>query len=123
MTQDAMPPGPLSRIKVLDLCIARAGPTCVRMLADLGAQVIQVVRPDAGGIDSEFANFDRENLHRNKRSICINLQTDAGRDVLYRLVRDADVVTENFRADVKHRLKVDYETLRRINPRIVYGSI
>jgi crotonobetainyl-CoA:carnitine CoA-transferase CaiB-like acyl-CoA transferase len=123
VTAQEMPPGPLSRIKVLDLCIARAGPTCVRMLADLGAQVIQVVRPDAGGIDSEFANFDRENLHRNKRSICINLQTDAGRDVFYRLARDADVVTENYRADVKHRLKVDYETLRRINPRIVYGSI
>jgi crotonobetainyl-CoA:carnitine CoA-transferase CaiB-like acyl-CoA transferase len=93
------------------------------MLADLGAQVIQVVRPDAGGIDSEFANFDRENLHRNKRSICINLQSDAGREVFYRLAKDADVVTENYRADVKHRLKVDYQTLRAINPRIVYGSI
>jgi crotonobetainyl-CoA:carnitine CoA-transferase CaiB-like acyl-CoA transferase len=118
-----MPPGPLSRIKVLDLCIARAGPTAVRMLADLGAQVIQVVRPDAGGIDTEFANFDRENLHRNKRSICINLQTDDGREVFYRMVRDADVVTENYRADVKHRLKVDYETLAAINPRVILGSI
>jgi crotonobetainyl-CoA:carnitine CoA-transferase CaiB-like acyl-CoA transferase len=115
--------GPLSHIKVLDLCIARAGPTCVRMLADLGAQVIQVVRPDGGGIDSSLPNFDRENLHRNKRSICLNLQTDAGREVFYRMVKTADVVTENYRADVKHRLKVDYETLRAINPRIVYGSI
>jgi crotonobetainyl-CoA:carnitine CoA-transferase CaiB-like acyl-CoA transferase len=123
MTLQSDSSGPLSHIKVLDLCIARAGPTCVRMLADLGAQVIQVVRPDGGGIDSSLPNFDRENLHRNKRSICINLQSDAGRDVFYRLARDADVVTENFRADVKHRLKVDYETLRRINPRIVYGSI
>jgi len=116
-------PGPLSHVKVLDLCIARAGPTCVRVLADLGAQVIQVVRPDGAGIDSSLPNFDRENLHRNKRSICINLQTEAGRDVFYRLAQDADVVVENFRADVKHRLKVDYETLRRLNPRIVYGSI
>jgi len=116
-------PGPLSRIKVLDLCIARAGPTCVRVLADLGAQVIQVVRPDGAGIDSSLPNFDRENLHRNKRSISLNLQTEAGRDVFYRLASDADVVTENFRAGVKHRLKVDYETLRQINPRIVYGSI
>jgi crotonobetainyl-CoA:carnitine CoA-transferase CaiB-like acyl-CoA transferase len=123
MSEQVDPPGPLSRIKVLDLCIARAGPTCVRVLADFGAQVIQVVRPDAGGIDSSFPSFDRENLHRNKRSICLNLQTDAGREVFYRMVRDADVVTENFRADVKHRLKVDYETLRAINPRIVYGSI
>jgi formyl-CoA transferase len=93
------------------------------MLADLGAQVIQVVRPAGGGVESGLPNFDLENLHRNKRSICINLQTDAGRDVLYRLIKDADVVTENFRADVKHRLKVDYETLRGINPRIVLGSI
>jgi crotonobetainyl-CoA:carnitine CoA-transferase CaiB-like acyl-CoA transferase len=123
MTLQSDSPGPLSHIKVLDLCIARAGPTCVRMLADLGAQVIQVVRPDGGGIDSSLPNFDRENLHRNKRSICLNLQTDAGREVFYRMVKTADVVTENYRADVKHRLKVDYETLRAINPRIVYGSI
>jgi crotonobetainyl-CoA:carnitine CoA-transferase CaiB-like acyl-CoA transferase len=121
-TPDATP-GPLSHIKVLDLCIARAGPTCVRVLADLGAQVIQVVRPDGAGIDSSLPNFDRENLHRNKRSISLNLQTEAGREVFYRLAKDVDVVTENFRAEVKHRLKVDYETLRQINPRIVYGSI
>jgi crotonobetainyl-CoA:carnitine CoA-transferase CaiB-like acyl-CoA transferase len=62
-------------------------------------------------------------VHRNKRSIAINLQSDAGRSVFYRLAKDADVVVENFRADVKHRLKVDYETLKKINPRIVYGSI
>jgi formyl-CoA transferase len=62
-------------------------------------------------------------VHRNKRSIAINLQSDAGRSVFYRLARDADVVVENFRAEIKHRLKVDYETLKKINPRIVYGSI
>jgi crotonobetainyl-CoA:carnitine CoA-transferase CaiB-like acyl-CoA transferase len=116
--------GPLAHIKVLDLCHARAGPTCVRVLADHGAQVVQVVRPtEGGGMDASLPNFDRENLHRNKRSIAIDLQTEAGRAIFYRMARDADVVVENFRADVKHRLKVDYETLRAINPRIVYGSL
>jgi len=115
--------GPLDHIKVLDLCLARAGPTAVRVLADMGAQVIQVIRPSEAGIDASLPNFDRENVHRNKRSISLDLQTDAGREVFYRLVKDADVVVENFRADVKYRLKVDYETLRKTNPRIVLGSI
>src|SRR5215831_7554638 len=119
-TQNA---GPLGHIKVLDLCQHRAGPTAVRVLADLGAQVIQITRPGEGGGDASFPNFDRENLHRNKRSVFIDLQTDAGRQLFYRLVADADVVTENFRAAVKYRLKVDYETLKQINPRIVMGSI
>jgi crotonobetainyl-CoA:carnitine CoA-transferase CaiB-like acyl-CoA transferase len=116
-------PGPLSQIKVLDLCQARAGPTAIRILADLGAQVIQIMRPSEGGVDTSFPNFDRENLHRNKRSMFIDLQTDAGRQLLYRLVADADVVAENFRAAVKYRLKIDYETLKQVNPRIVMGSI
>ena len=116
-------PGPLGHIKVLDLCQARAGPTAVRILADLGAQVIQITRPAEGGVDASFPNFDRENLHRNKRSVFLDLQTDAGRQVLYRLVADADVVTENFRAAVKYRLKMDYDTLKKVNPRIVMGSI
>lgn len=115
--------GPLSHVKVLDLCQARAGPTAVRVLADLGAQVIQITRPSQGALDASFPNFDRENLHRNKRSMFIDLQTDAGREVFYRLLADADVVTENFRAAVKYRLKVDYDTLKRLNPRIVMGSI
>lgn len=115
--------GPLSHIKVLDLCQARAGPTAVRILADLGAHVIQVTRPGPGGVDASFPNFDRENLHRNKRSMFIDLQTDAGREVFYRLVAAADVVAENFRAAVKYRLKIDYDTLKRVNPRIVMGSI
>jgi formyl-CoA transferase len=116
-------PGPLGHIKVLDLCQARAGPTAVRVLADLGAQVIQITRPTASGVDASFPNFDRENLHRNKRSMFIDLQSDAGRQLFYGLVADADVVTENFRAAVKHRLKIDYDTLKQINPRIVMGSI
>jgi crotonobetainyl-CoA:carnitine CoA-transferase CaiB-like acyl-CoA transferase len=115
--------GPLAKIRVLDLAHHRAGPTCVRVLADFGADVIQIVRPDETGSDSTYPNFDRENLHRNKRSVAINLQTKRGRDIFYELAGEADVVVENFRADVKHRLKVDYDTLAAINPRIVYGSI
>jgi formyl-CoA transferase len=115
--------GPLALIRVLDLAHHRAGPTCVRVLADFGADVTQIVRPDEMASDATYPNFDRENLHRNKRSVGINLQTEAGRDAFYRLVADADVVIENFRADVKHRLKVDYETLSALNPPIVYGSI
>jgi formyl-CoA transferase len=122
-TGSATSGGPLARIRVLDLAHHRAGPTCVRILADFGADVIQITRPDEGGSDANYPNFDRENLHRNKRSVAINLRTEAGRNVFYQLVADADVVVENFRADVKHRLKVDYETLSDLNPRIVYGSI
>jgi crotonobetainyl-CoA:carnitine CoA-transferase CaiB-like acyl-CoA transferase len=115
--------GPLSHIRVIDLCLARAGPTCVRQLADMGADVIQVVRPGDASFDARFPNSDRENLHRNKRSIAIDLQTEAGHGLLLRLVKEADVVVENWRPDVKHRLRVDYETLRAVNPRIVYASI
>jgi formyl-CoA transferase len=93
------------------------------VLADLGAQVVQITRPSADGADAGFPGFDHENLHRNKRSITLNLQTNAGRDAFYRLAQQADVVVENFRADVKHRLKINYETLSALNPRIVYGSI
>ena len=84
--------GPLAHIRVLDLCHARAGPTCVRVLADLGADVVQIVRPNDANMDASFPNFDRENLHRNKRSMALDLKRDAGRAVFYRLVKDADVV-------------------------------
>src|SRR5262249_37443749 len=98
----------LSRFTVLDLTRGRAGPTCVRQLADWGANVIKVEEPaalqvgDAPGGDRHGADF--QNLHRNKRSIAINLKKPAGRAVLLRLVRKADVVVENYRPDVKHRL-------------------
>src|SRR5207237_10677978 len=84
-----------------------------------------VVRPaeSGAGVDGDFPNCDRENLHRNKRSIAVDLQTEAGRAVLHRLVKDADVVVENYRKDVKYRLGFDYETLRRINKRIILASI
>lgn len=120
------PEAPLARTTVLDFTIARAGPTAVRLLADWGANVIRVeARPQ----DSERAmtgrrhGSDEQNLHRNKRSLCLDLKSPRGRAVLDRLVRHADVVVENFRADVKQRLGLAYERLRAINPRIVLASI
>ncbi|BAT57969.1 formyl-coenzyme A transferase [Variibacter gotjawalensis] len=115
---------PLSRFKVLDLTRVRAGPTAVRVLADWGAEVIKVEMPDeAGDMLGSRDGSDFQNLHRNKRAITLNLKEEAGREVFYELAKNADVVVENYRADVKHRLKIDYETLKKINPRIVYGSV
>ena len=115
---------PLSRFKVIDLTRVRAGPTCVRQLADWGAQVIKVEAAEGdGGLGGARNGPDFQNLHRNKRSITLDLKKPEGLAVLKRLVADADVVVENFRPDVKHRLKVDYASLRAVNPRIVYGSI
>src|ERR1700730_2281256 len=115
---------PLSRFKVIDLTRVRAGPTCVRQLADWGAEVIKVESAEGdGGLGGARHGPDFQNLHRNKRSITLDLKKPQGLEVLYKLVKDADVVVENFRPDVKFRLKLDYESLRKINPRIVYGSI
>jgi formyl-CoA transferase len=115
---------PLARFTVLDLTRVRSGPTCVRQFADWGAQVIKVELPEGDhGIGGPRDGSDFQNLHRNKRSLTLDLKTDAGREVLYKLVAKADVLVENFRPDVKHRLGVDYETLRKRNPRLVYGSI
>ena len=113
---------PLSSIKVIDLTRARAGPTCVRHLADMGAQVVKVENPaqDAG---LGRHHFDFQNLHRNKRSITLNLKHARGVDVLKRMAKDADVLVENYRPGVKHRLGIDYETLRPLNPRLIYASI
>jgi crotonobetainyl-CoA:carnitine CoA-transferase CaiB-like acyl-CoA transferase len=115
---------PLSRFKVIDLTRVRAGPTCVRQLADWGAEVIKVEAAEGdGGLGGARHGPDFQNLHRNKRSITLDLKKPDGLAVLQRLVKDADVVVENYRPDVKHRLKVDYESLHAINPRLVYGSI
>ncbi len=116
---------PLSDIRVLDLTRVRAGPTAVRQLADWGADVIKIEAPgETGGTLGESREeSDFQNLHRNKRSMTLNLKTAAGLDVFKRLVEGADVVVENYRADVKHRLGIDYHTLEAINPRIVYASI
>jgi crotonobetainyl-CoA:carnitine CoA-transferase CaiB-like acyl-CoA transferase len=121
---DAEPHLPLSGITVLDLTLARAGPTCVRHLADWGANVIRVEPPTAG--EDEIGRrdgFDFQNLHRNKRAIQIDLKSEAGHAVFMKLVEKADVIVENMRAAVKHRLKVSYDDVRKVNPRIVYGSI
>jgi crotonobetainyl-CoA:carnitine CoA-transferase CaiB-like acyl-CoA transferase len=118
---------PLSRFKVIDLTLARAGPSCVRTLADWGADVIRVEPPPSDTEASELVGkrdgSDFQNLHRNKRAITLNLKTDEGREVLMRLVEQADVVVENMRPGVTKRLGVDFESVKARNPRIVYGSI
>ena len=117
----------LSRFTVLDLTRVRAGPTAVRQLADWGANVIKIDAPeeDSGGepLGGARRGSDFQNLHRNKRSITLNLKDKAAREVFYRLVKKADVVVENFRPDVKERLGIDYESLKKINKGIVYASI
>jgi crotonobetainyl-CoA:carnitine CoA-transferase CaiB-like acyl-CoA transferase len=117
----------LTRFTVLDLTRVRSGPTCVRQLADWGANVIKIEMPpgadtsDPPGGPREGPDF--QNLHRNKRSITLNLKDKAGRDAFLRMVKQADVVVENFRPDVKERLGIDYASLREVNKRIIYGSI
>src|SRR5690625_1215432 len=118
----------LAPFKVLDLSRVRAGPTCVRMLADFGADVIRVEPPK--GVDPNEAMFaadrwsgDFQNLNRNKRSLTLNLKTHGGKEIFKKLVQSADVVVENWRPSVKERLGVDYESLRAINPRIILASI
>jgi crotonobetainyl-CoA:carnitine CoA-transferase CaiB-like acyl-CoA transferase len=117
----------LERFTVLDLTRVRSGPTAVRQLADWGANVIKIETPahmesgDPAGGPRNGPDF--QNLHRNKRSMTLNLKEKAGLAVLRRMVESADVVVENFRPDVKDRLGIDYASLRKINPRIVYASI
>ena len=118
---------PLSRFKVIDLTLARAGPSCVRTLADWGADVIRVEPPPLDGEPDEMLGrrdgSDFQNLHRNKRAITLNLKTDEGREILMRLAEKADVVIENMRPGVTRRLGVDYDSVKKRNPKIVYGSI
>ncbi|HQT78312.1 MAG TPA: CoA transferase [Rhodopila sp.] len=119
-----MTTGPLARFKVIDLTRVRAGPTCVRQLADWGADVIKIESPGGdAGLGGERHGPDFQNLHRNKRSLTLNLKSAEGVEVMKRLVAQADVVVENYRPDVKFRLGVDYESLRAINKRIIYASI
>lgn len=122
-----MPYTPASRalqdLVVLDLTHARAGPVCVRQLADWGANIIRIERPGDPGDISGRHEADFQNKHRNKRGMALNLRSQEGRDILYRMVKQADVLVENFRPDVKERLGFAYETLRAINPRLVYTSI
>ena len=118
---------PLARFKVLDLTAHRAGPTAVRQLADWGADVIKIERPVAeSGSDAmggKIKGPDYQNLHRNKRSLTLDLKSEEGKAIFFKLAEKADVIVENFRSDVKTRLGIDYDAVSRINPRIVYGSI
>ena len=119
---------PLSHIKVLDLTAHRAGPTAVRQLADWGAQVIKIEQPpaEAGSADSMGGSrhgFDFQNLHRNKQAITLNLKSKEGHAIFMKLAKKADVIVENYRSDVKYRLKVDYKSVKKVNPKIIYGSI
>jgi crotonobetainyl-CoA:carnitine CoA-transferase CaiB-like acyl-CoA transferase len=117
----------LSRFTVLDLTRVRSGPTCVRQLADWGANVIKIdaLLEDAAGEQPGGPRHgaDFQNLHRNKRAMTLNLKNARGLEVFKRLVEQADVIVENFRPDVKKKLGIDFESLERVNPGIVYGSI
>src|SRR5215471_14659572 len=117
----------LERFTVLDLTRVRAGPTCVRQLADWGANVIKIeLPPEPGGgepLGGPREGSDFQNLHRNKRSMTLNLKAPAALAAFKRMVKKADVVVENFRPDVKRRLGIDYKDLAKINPKIIYGSI
>src|SRR5438045_3123778 len=119
---------PLSHIKVLDLTAHRAGPTAVRQLADWGAQVIKIEQPPEPGSTTDAMGgarhgFDFQNLHRNKQAITLNLKSKEGHAIFMKLAKKADVIVENYRSDVKYRLKVDYKSVKKVNPRIIYGSI
>ena len=119
-------PLPLNGFKVLDLTAHRAGPTAVRQLADWGADVIKIEAPGGAAVDatgSRRSGPDFQNLHRNKRSLTLNLKTAEGLEIFFELAKTADVVVENYKSTVKYRLGVDYEAVKKVNPRIVYGSI
>jgi len=123
-TDPAQAAGPLARFRVLDLSRVRAGPTAVRQLADWGAKVIKIEGPDGdGGMGGDRHGPDFQQLHRNKRSLTLDLKRPEGIAVLHRLVRASDVLVENFRPDVKHRLGIGHDALRAVNPGLVYASI
>jgi crotonobetainyl-CoA:carnitine CoA-transferase CaiB-like acyl-CoA transferase len=117
----------LDRFRILDLTRVRAGPTCVRQFADFGADVIKIESPPGvdpnEGMGGPRHGPDMQNLHRNKRSMTLNLKLPEAKEVFARLVKTADVVAENYRPDVKFRLGVDYESLKKLNKRIVLASI
>ena len=117
---------PLAKFHVLDLTRARAGPTCVRQLVDWGADAIKIEMPGGrtgDGMGGNRHGFDFQNLHRNKRSLTLNLRDPDGVKIFKRLAQDADIIVENYRPDVKKRLGIDYDSIHAINPRLIYGSI
>ncbi len=124
-------PLPLSHLRVLDISQVMAGPFCTMMMADMGADVVKIEPPGTGDQTRSAMGFKMKgsdsmgfmNMNRNKRSVTLNLKSDAGREALYKLVETADVLVENYRPGVMRKLKCDHETLRGINPRLVYASI
>jgi len=121
--------GPLDGVKVLDLTRVLAGPFCTMILADLGAEVIKIERPGVGDDSRHFTPFIKGqsayfiNINRGKKSIVINLKHPKGKKLFLELVKKADVVVENFRPGTMERLGLDYEVLKKVNPRIIYASI
>lgn len=116
----------LSPYKVLDLTRVRSGPTCVRQLADWGADVIKIEEPggdDKTGLGGPRAGPDFQNLHRNKKSLTLNLKSPEGVEVFKKLAGEVDVIVENFRPGVKTRLGIDYHSLKPLNKGLVYASI
>jgi len=124
-------PGALDGVRVLDLTQVMSGPYCTMLLADFGADVVKIENPRAGDQTRKSWGYAVQGedsraflaLNRNKRSVCLDLKTDQGRDDFYNLVRDADVVVENFRPGVTKKLLIDYEVLSSINPQLIYASI
>ncbi len=121
------PSAALERLRVLDLSRVRAGPTCVRIFADFGADVIKIESPPGLDPNENMSGprhgYDMQNLHRNKRSLTLNLKKEAAKAVLRQLIRTADLLVENFRPDVKDRLGLDFETLHALNPALILVSI
>ncbi len=119
--------GPLARFRVLDLTRLRSGPTAVRQLGDWGAEIIKIETPEGLGVSDGWGDSrlgpDFQNLHRNKRSLTLNLKDPEGLAIFKKMADKADVIIENFRPDVKFRLGIDYESLRQTNPRLVYASV
>ncbi len=124
-------PLPLEGVRVLDVSQVMAGPFCTMLLGDLGADVIKIEPPGTGDQTRGAMGFKMKgpdsmgflNMNRNKRSVTLNLKSDAGRQAFYKLVETADILVENYRPGVVGKLKIDYETLRKINPRLIYASI
>jgi crotonobetainyl-CoA:carnitine CoA-transferase CaiB-like acyl-CoA transferase len=117
----------LSRFRILDLSRVRAGPSCVRQFSDFGADVIKIESPPGVDANENMGGPrhgpDMQNLHRNKRAMTLNLKLPEAKEIFMKLVKTADVVVENFRPDVKFRLGIDYESLAKVNPRIILASI
>lgn len=124
-------PLPLAGVRVLDISQVMAGPYACMLLADLGADVIKIEPPGSGDQTRGAMGFRMKgpdsmgflNMNRNKRSVVLDLKSDAGRETLYAMARQADILVENYRPGVMRRLGIDYETLRAINPALVYVSI